>query len=495
MARPGVLPAEARGTRPLAGAGAARPHELRADVVSLGQGVVIGLGTSAPGQSTAVVLAGMVAATAYGTGPGILIGMLPMLAIALCYRRLNLWEQNCGGPYVWAGRAVSPYLGYLVAWTMLLGFAAGSVSNLLPLGPAVLSFFGLDASGLAGNLATTTLFGLGVTVLAAIGLRTTVRFQLALAAVEYVILLVFSGIAFYAVFIGHWRHTVHPSLGWLSPSGVGGHGSLAEGVLIAVFLFSGWDAPMYLNEESRERARNPGRAVLIAVALLGPVYAWLFVSFQGVVPGARLSANGADALPYLATALVGSGWAKFMVLAVVLSVLATSQATLVATSRVTYAMGTDALLPPLFARVSRRFGTPFAAAVFFGILTVAVADLCAASSSLASSFNVVANDEGTFFSCFWAATAVATVVYYRRLVTRSATDVLLVGVAPLAAAGVLVWVVVKSFPSLSATSHWTLAGAAALGVLLMAFSALVRRSPYFSTPRESYDPRSAAESA
>lgn len=490
MSSPVALAEEPRASLDDPVAGAARPHQLRANVVTLGQGVVIGLGTSAPGQSTAVVLAAMVAATAYATGPGIIIGMLPMLAIALCYRRLNVWKQNCGGPYVWAGRAISPYLGYLVAWTMLLGFSAGSISNLLPLGPAVLSFFGLDASGLAGNLLTTTLFGLAVTVLAAVGLRTTIRFQLTIAAIEYAILLVFSGIAFYAVFVGHWRGTVHPSLGWLSPNGIGGHGNLAQGVLISVFLFSGWDAPMYLNEESTRRARNPGRAVLIAVALLGPLYAWLFVSFQGVVSPSHLQANGVDALPYLASALVGSGWAKVMVLAVVLSVLGTAQATIVATSRVTYSMGTDALLPPLFARVSRRFGTPIGAAVFWGIATVVVADVCAASSSLSSAFNVVANDEGTLFSCFWAATACATVAYYRRLITRSVTDVFLVAVLPLAAAGVLIWVVVRSFPGLSATSHWTLAGAAALGLVLMAFFAFVRRSPFFSMRRETYEPES-----
>ena len=114
--------------------------------------MVIGVATSAPGQSTAVALAGMVAVAAYATGPAIIISMLPMLAIAVCYQRLNLWDQNCGGPYVWVARAISPYVGYLVGWAMLVGFVLGSVSNILPLGPALLSFTGLDASGTVGNV-------------------------------------------------------------------------------------------------------------------------------------------------------------------------------------------------------------------------------------------------------------------------------------------------------------------------------------------------------
>lgn len=68
----------------------AEVHGLRPDVVTLREGIVVGLATSAPGQSTAVALAGMVAVSAYATGPGIVVGMLPMLIIALCYRRLNL---------------------------------------------------------------------------------------------------------------------------------------------------------------------------------------------------------------------------------------------------------------------------------------------------------------------------------------------------------------------------------------------------------------------
>src|ERR1700691_3597588 len=136
---------------------AASTHPLRPDLVSLPQSVVIGVATSAPGQSTAVALAGMVAVTAYATGPAIIISMLPMLAIAVCYQRLNLWDQNCGGPYVWVARSISPYVGYLVGWAMLVGFVLGSVSNILPLGPALLSFTGLDASGTVGNVMTATL--------------------------------------------------------------------------------------------------------------------------------------------------------------------------------------------------------------------------------------------------------------------------------------------------------------------------------------------------
>lgn len=470
----------------------ASTHQLRPDVVSLPQSVVIGVATSAPGQSTAVALAGMVAVAAYATGPAILLSMLPMLAIALCYQRLNLWDQNCGGPYVWVARAISPYVGYLVGWSMLVGFVLGSVSNILPLGPALLSFTGLDVSGTVGNVLTATVFGVTLTAIAAVGIRATARFQLAIASVEYVTLLVFSGIAFWAVFIEHRAGTVQPSLSWLHVSGVGGKGSLAGAMLIAIFLFTGWDASIYINEETTHKRTNPGKAAIISVAILGPVFAWLFVSFQGVVPQDRLQAHGTDALPYIAQVLVGSGWAKFMVLAVVLSVLGTTQATIVSTSRVTYSMGTDRLLPARFARVHPRFRTPMFATAFWGLVMVAVADLYVVSSSLASAFDDVVNAEAIAFTVFYIFTALATTWYYRRLLRRSLVDLALVGIFPLVGAGTLAWVLDRSLPALSPTARWTVAGVGILGVVLMATSALLLRSPFFRIRRSSYTADSPA---
>ena len=466
----------------------ARAHRLTPDVIGLPQSVLIGVATSAPGQSTVVALAPMVAAVAYATGPAILLSMLPMLAIALCYQRLNLWEQNCGGPYVWVGRSISPFVGYLVAWAMLVGFVLGSVSDILPLGPALLSLGGWNASGVVGNVLTVVVFGAVITGVAAVGLRTTARFQLGIAAVEYTILAVFSAIAFWAVFVGHWPGTVHPTAAWLRPSGVGGKGSLSAGMLIAVFLFTGWDASMYINEETRQKRRNPGRAVLISVAILGVVYTWLFVTFQGVVPPAQLAAHTTDALPYLATALVGSGWAKLMVLAVVLSVVATSQTTLVALSRVSYSMGSDHLLPSSFGRVNRRLRTPAWAAVFWGAVMVAVAVGYAASASLATAFGDVINLEAVPFTFFFIFTALATTWYYRRLLRRSPLDLVLVGVCPLAAAAVLSWVLEQSVTTLTPPTPWILLGLAVTGLVLMVISRFVFRAPFFGIGQSSWRP-------
>lgn len=70
-----------------------------------------------------------------------------------------------------------------------------------------------------------------------------------------------------------------------------------------MFIFTGWDGALYVNEEVRQRRRNPGRAALLAVALLAVIYTLSMVGLQGTVRPAKLQLNAASALVYTAQAL------------------------------------------------------------------------------------------------------------------------------------------------------------------------------------------------
>src|SRR5487761_1273666 len=104
-------------------------------------------------------------------------------------------------------------------------------------------------------------------VIAVVGIRITARTQIGMASVEYLILIAFSIAGLLAV-LGHRAGTFPITKGWFSLSGIGGHGSLAAGLLISVYVYSLWDGTLYVNEEVKHRRINPGRAAVIAVALL-----------------------------------------------------------------------------------------------------------------------------------------------------------------------------------------------------------------------------------
>jgi hypothetical protein len=79
--------------------------KLEPDAISVAQDTFIGAALVGPSVSVALTLAALAAAAAYA-GPAVLaLTAIPMIVIANTYRRLNLWNANCGASFEWVGRA------------------------------------------------------------------------------------------------------------------------------------------------------------------------------------------------------------------------------------------------------------------------------------------------------------------------------------------------------------------------------------------------------
>jgi amino acid transporter len=459
--------------------------KLEENAIGLLQDTVMGMASSAPAASVALTLAALAAATAYGSGAIIVLTAIPMLMIAYAYRRLNLWNQNAGAAYEWVGRAINPYLGFIIGWLMVAGYVIATVSGVEVLGPSVLAVFGAGGSNTWGNIGIATAVGLVMVVLAVVGIKLTARTQVGMAVVEYAILVGFAIVGIVAI-ADHWSGTMHLTAGWLSPSGIGGRGSAVAGFLIAVFIFTGWDGAIYVNEEAKNRSRTPGTAAMLAVATLGIIYLLAIVGLQGAVHPKALQAHGTSALVYVAGALGGGSWSKVMALSLALSVIATTGTGIVLTARIVYSMARDRVLPPVFSRVSARYSTPAIASVVIGVVIVALAWVYLLATSVQSAFTDVVAVSGLLFAIFYIGTALATVTFYRRLVTSSVKELILVGVLPLASAGFLVWIVVKSLITAPAGQLWSLLGIVVVGVALMAIARWSEKAPFFFLPRQQY---------
>ena len=105
------------------------PARLEPDAIGVAQDTVIGMASAAPAVSAGLTLAALAAATAYGSGPVMLLTAIPMLIIASAYRRLNMWSADCGASFEWVGRSISPYLGFMTGWLMIAAYITGAVSR------------------------------------------------------------------------------------------------------------------------------------------------------------------------------------------------------------------------------------------------------------------------------------------------------------------------------------------------------------------------------
>ena len=460
------------------------PTKLEADAIGVTQDTVIGMASSAPAGTVAATLAALAAATVYGSGPILLLTAVPMLIIANCYRRLNLWNANCGASFEWVGRSINPYLGFITGWLMIVGYIVGTVAEVIILGPSVLAVFGSSSSSTWAYVAIDTGLCLVMLVIAVVGIKITARTQLSMAGIEYLVLIIFSIWGLVAV-LGHHPGTFPITKGWFSLTGIGGKGSIAAGLLISVYVYSLWDGTLYVNEEVKHRRVNPGKAAVIAVLLLTVLYTLAQVGLQGVVRPAKLQANASTALVYVANALGGSAWAKVMALAIALSVIAATGTGIVLTSRIMYGMASYRTLPPSLSTVSPRFRTPVIASVVVGFLIIAVIWVYSFASSLQNGIGQVVSLAGLLCAAFYILTALATLAYYRRRILSNAWEAVTIGLLPLAAIVFLGWIMVKSIQQEPASQRWALVGILAAGIIMMIIARFALRSQFFRIARES----------
>jgi APA family basic amino acid/polyamine antiporter len=131
---------------------------------------------------------------------------------------------------------------------------------------------------------------------------------------------------------------------------------LGAAMIPIFFSYSGWNAAAYLAGEVRDPGRNLARALLGGTLLVTLLYLALNLLFIVVVPASRLAGSttaGADA----ASALLGPGAERVLSALIAVAVLGSAHVTMMAGSRIYYAMAHDRLAPRGFGRLNRA-GAP-----------------------------------------------------------------------------------------------------------------------------------------
>jgi amino acid transporter len=474
----------------------AESSDLRADALKAGDVVVLSLASSGPTQSIAVTLAALLATVGYASFLPLLICFIPMLGIALGYQRLNAWQPSAGATYSWVGRALSPHAGFFSGWIMLMYYTIGTTSLTIPLGTYMLTFFSNAAANNKYDVALVgTVFNLIVLAIAALGIRLSARFQWGWAIFEYGLLAGFTIAAIVSIYGSHSAHTVHLTSSWFTLSGAGGFKALISGVLLAIFLYSGWDTAAYVGEEARDKKAGP--AAVTSVILLFFIYTIVILAFQGVAPGHILQAHAANILAYVGQQIGGGFWKQVMIVAVLGGTLASLQAAIVSSSRISFAMGRDRVFPGWLGTVSEKHRTPWNATVLFGLLNVVFLWGSTLIGSIGQALDDIASTLGLMAAIFYMLTAGTAVWYYRRTIRQSPGNLILGGILPGLGAAFMAFVIIYSLAtdSLNAVEIIFGFGFAVLGLILSVISQRVGKSAFYTDPTTSHGDTIEAELA
>jgi amino acid transporter len=329
---------------------------------------------------------------------------------------------------------------------------------------------------------TGSLLNIVVLVVAARGIEISARFQWAWAIFEYALVLGFAALALFSIYVLNLSSAVHVQGSWFTVSGAGGLHGLIAGILIAIFLYSGWDTAAYVGEETK--GKKAGQAAITSVVILFLIYSLAIFAFQGVVSGDQLQANAANILAFIAEKLAGSFWGKLMIIAVLGGTLASLLAAIVSAARIAFAMGRDRVLPTWFGRVHGRWATPFNATVLFGVLNVAFIWGVLEIGPIGTALSNIVSTLGLYAAMFYALTGAAALWYYRKVVFSSASNLILAGILPAIGVAFMLFVIVYSLVThvLTPTALAFGFGLAAVGIVLAFVSRLVSRAPYFTQP-------------
>jgi amino acid transporter len=425
--------------------------------VGLGDAIIMGLSSSGPAQTLAVSLAGLVAVSGYSGVVPILICFVPMMGIAVAYQRLNRWDQSSGATYTWVAKVFHPYLGFLSGWMILLYYTLGTTTLTIPAGVYTLD---LLAPSFVDNHWAIFLAGavwnLLITALAIAGLKVVARFEWVIVVFQYAVLLIVASVALAALL--HGTTAVRFSWTWFSWSGLGGMKGLMGGILIACFMYSGWDASIYVNEETTDRANNPGKAALASVVMLALVYSLVTFAFQSVLSPGEMQAHAGNVLSAVSGRLMHEPWDSVMALVVLTGTLATLQAAVVSAARVGLAMSRDRVMPKFFQRLSPGGASPWAATLTMSAINLLLLALALGTSTIAAALSNAASSLGLISIVFYGITAAAALWQQRATLASSAGNLILGGMLPLIGVAFSVWVLVESLSTGAVTTTVMLYG-------------------------------------
>jgi amino acid transporter len=462
-------------------------------------GVAIAASSTAATTSIAIGMGTIATVVGLQAPALLLLAFLPVLGIALAYARLNRSEPNCGNGYTWVGRSLGPWPGFLTGWVTLVGSVIFCAYTSAIMGSVVLAFankaglrslagIALDPTSTGVCTAVGLVILLALTVLAVTGVRSATRFQFALLVFEYAVLLGFCG---WALVTGD--HAV--SLSWFNPFEISSGTHFAQGMVLAVFFFWGWDAAFSVNEETKDPGDSARGGLIALFAMLG-LFLFASVAFQREMSLAELVRNGPQALPYLGEKLAAEPWATLPLVALMFSAVASVQATLIPTARGLLAMGRDRTMGPLWTRIHPRYGTPAAGTAVVMSVAAVIAVLAFAIPKLSDMLLAAVNAIGLIVALYYGLTALACAVRFRSARQQGAREALLAVGVPAVSGLVLLglggylgysYLTMSDHFELSPDNGWFMFALPAVIVLaglgMAAVAKYVRRSPYFTTGR------------
>lgn len=296
-----------------------------------------------------------------------LIGMVAMFFTGMSYKVMSQKFPMAGSVYVYVQKGVSPALGFLTGWAILLDYflmpatvvIIGSIygNALIPSIPTWIWILGFITFSTTINVLGVDLMSKCSWILFSLQLVVIIGFIVCIIRLLLNGTIHFNMISFY-----------NPEQFDLS--------SILKATGVVVLSYLGFDAISTLAEETINPERAVGKAIILSILIIGLIFiATTF--FAGMAYPNYQDLNPDTAFTDIVT-FVGGTWLNILttITLIVSFGIATTQASQVAVARVLFAMGRDRVLPKQLAYVSKKTQSPVVATILVGIIITPISLFC-----------------------------------------------------------------------------------------------------------------------
>lgn len=284
---------------------------------------------------------------------------------AIAYGSLVSRLPESGGEYLFLSRFVHPSVGFLAGWiSVIAGFTA-------PIAAAALGAALYGRPGLAADAPELTYWAAGLialtTVCHLIGIGVGASMQNLVVAAKLVLIVVLVTWAFGFTSADAWQGgaLAEQDPNWL-PGSWNAWTVLVGSMSWIALSYTGFNAAIYVAGESRDARRMVPRAMLWATLLVTGIYLALNFVFVFAPPPESIVAQG-DIATIAALAVGGEGLEFLVRFTIVLSMISSVFAMLLAGPRVYQKMADDGVMPSLFKSSQ---GPPRIATVVQAVLSI-----------------------------------------------------------------------------------------------------------------------------
>jgi len=304
------------------------------------------------------------------SGPGMTLMMILLvpifwaLPISLVCAELGAAFPVQGGTYIWVKKALGPFWGYQAAyWRTWIWYLNAGVLLVLAMS-YVKTWFGFETF----SIPYAACIGLICLFIGYVNLKGIKMVGWVSVAFTICIMLPFGLLVIFGLF--NWQY--NPAPVFLNPNEPTSS-SVAFAIILGVWMYGAYEAPGGYAGEIKNFKKIFPKALLITVLAMTLTYFLPVLSGLASVGNWETwgTENGID-MVVLCQRVGGDFLGWMMLISAMLSNVIMVNDNVAATTRVTYALAKDKLLPKFFATLTKKHGIPTWGTVFMMVLSVIV---------------------------------------------------------------------------------------------------------------------------